>query len=352
MPNRDRLEWARECTPKCVRRAIGALAIGGLSWGALAAGALAGATALAILGLRHLPAPPAYHRLPQAANGRVTEIPVRPGEPWAVQILGDVQDGFLYLPELLARGAASGSRAVVFSGDLARGAGGDHLWLLTRQLEAHPSATPIFAVPGNHDIVTAESRANFERCFGPTEFEVHIGDAWLVGLDSSAGPRPESTARVRRVLARAHASGDRVVVIRHHSPLSSGDPAQVSDESAALRSELRDPAVALVISGHAHSWDYEQRDNVRFVIAPPSGDRSHGQGQTVVSSILLRWRDGELTLEHDRAQRSDLVELRTAYEHVVYGHVLPSLARQLALLSPARPTRTAPAAIVVTREAP
>jgi len=285
--------------------------------------------------------PTAYRRLASAANARVHAIERPRSQPWSVQILADIQDGFLYVPEILRQGRDLDVDAVILAGDLARGNGGDHLALLTRQLERNPLRVPLFAVPGNHDTVRRVDRRNFEATFGASEFEFKIGHTTFVGLDSSQGPLPGELRRVRDAIERARPRGERVVVVRHHSPLPSPENPYSSD---ALASLLCDPVVAVVISGHAHRWEFQEREGVRFVVAPPSGDRSHGQGQTPISYLIVHWTGERYELEHRQMFRSNATELRSAIAHVVQGHLLPALydAARVSASPPVRSSQADP----------
>ena len=276
--------------------------------------------------------PPTYDRVPAAGNTRVRRIERLPSEPWSVQILADIQDGFLYLPRILSEGRSLGVDAVVVAGDLARGGGGDHLSLLLRQLELHPPSVPLFVVPGNHDTVRARDRERFVHCFGAAEFEFEIGQTRFIGLDSTVDTGPAQVRQVARQLANARRLDQGVVVVRHHSPLPSDDPGENTRSSPELARLLTHSKVRFVVSGHAHSWQLDQQGDTRFLIAPASGDRSHGQGQTPISFLILRWTGTRLELERYEHFRSNWIELTTAFQHVFLGHVTPGAARLLSQL--------------------
>ena len=299
--------------------------------------AMAGALSVVAAGTTTGLEPPAYDRVPAAANMRVHRIERGASEPWSVQILADIQDGFLYLPRILSEGQSLGVDAVVVAGDLARGGGGDHLSLLLRQLELHPPSAPLFVVPGNHDTIHDRDRERFVRCFGATEFEFEIGQTRFIGLDSTLETSPAQVKRVSRQLANARRLRQGVVVVRHHSPLPSADPGENPRSSPELARLLTDPSVRFVVSGHAHHWQLDRRRDTRFLIAPPSGDRSHGQGQTPISFLVLRWTGTRLELERYEFFRDNWIELTTAAQHVLLGHVTPGAARWLSQLE--LPTR-------------
>ncbi len=261
-------------------------------------------------------------RVERAANARIREVPTAPDGSWAVQILADIQDGFSYLPRILDEGAELGARAVVIAGDLQRGDGGLHLSLVLNELRAHGSDLPLFVVPGNHDAMTRADRAAFEAAFGSSVFEFRIGSTWFVGLDSTDPEGfDEERERLRARIEEVSRAGGRVVAVRHHSPLH--DVGGLADE--ALLDVLRDPSVAFVIAGHAHTSRVDRIGPTRFVVAPPSGDRSHGQGQTPVSYLILRSDGVRLSLELHQFSRRNWLDARSAWSHAWDVHVLPFL---------------------------
>lgn len=261
-------------------------------------------------------------RVDGATNGHAVEVPAAADGSWAVQILADIQDGFRYLPQILSEGAEHGARAVVIAGDLQRGDGGRHIDLVLRELRQRGARVPLFAVPGNHDAMTASDRQAFQAAFGGDVFEFRIGSTWFEGLDSTnpGGFEAERT-RLQSRIAQASRAGESVVVVRHHSPLR--DVGGIADD--ALLEVLRDPSVAFVIAGHAHTSRVDRIGTTRFVVAPPSGDRSHGQGQTLVSYLILRSDGTRLTLELHQLSRRNRIDAQCAWTHAWLVHVLPFL---------------------------
>jgi Icc-related predicted phosphoesterase len=300
--------------------AAGALTIAGRC-GALGASALLAALWMAPMrAAEDLDAPIA--RVEGVGNASLREVPAASDGSWAVQILADIQDGFPYLQRIVREGAEQGARAIVVAGDLQRGDGGRHLGLVLRELHRRETQAPLFVVPGNHDAMTPADRAAFEAAFGGDRFEFRIGSTWFVGLDStdSAG-FAEERRRLRTRIAAAAEAGENVVVVRHHSPLS--DVGGLAD--AELLHLLEHPSVAFVIAGHAHTSRVDRIGATRFVVAPPSGDRSHGQGQTAVSYLMLRSSGGRLRLELHQFSRQNRVDAESAWTHAWLVHLAPWL---------------------------
>ncbi len=265
-----------------------------------------------------------YRSLPSSGNANIDRIERASDQAWSVQILADIQDGFLYVPTLMREADAQGVDAIVIAGDLARGGGGAHLPLLLDQLrQARPEA-PLFAVPGNHDSVNDQARQNFVTAFGSPSFEFTIGSTRFIGLDSTQEDESDSLEQVRNALATAEREDEHVVIVRHHSPLPSAEyyNPRSSDVLVAL---LEHPRVAAVVTGHAHHWGMHDRSGVRFLTVPASGDRGHGQDQTVVSYLILRWDGSAYSFEHHFVPRRNTVELETILRHLFDGHVKPAV---------------------------
>jgi predicted phosphodiesterase len=259
--------------------------------------------------------------LPGVSNGgRVAQLAAKPDGTWSLLLLADVQGGAAYLPGIVKAAAASGVSALVIAGDLSRGSG--HLQLATRELRsAAPFPVPLFAVPGNHDVKTGDDRELFERCFGSREFAFRIGDTLVMGLDAT---RPEEElASLRQQLARARAEHLRVVIVRHF-PVWKGAP---GTPNRRFLEAIRGHDVAMVLSGHGHAPSVDEVGGVQFVVAPASGDRSEGQGQTPVSYLIVRWTGTAFRIErHDRL-RINRLDLRSAVDHLVLVHALSLTSR-------------------------
>jgi predicted phosphodiesterase len=266
--------------------------------------------------------------LPGVANrARGIRLPTRSDGTWSLMFFGDVQGGFTYLPSTLDSAAALGVAAIAVGGDVSRGTG--HLHLATRELRGHPPRVPLFAVAGNHDVKTDADRALFERSFGSTGFEFHIGDTLVLGLDCTE--REQELRLLRENLDEADKRGEQVVIVRHF-PVWRGSPGA---PDGRLMEEIRGRRVRLVLSGHGHTPSLDVVDGIQFVVTPAMGDRSEGQGQTPLSYLLVHWDGSQFRVErHDRF-RSNALDLRSAVDHLLLAHAVP-------LISP--PARTAFAA--------
>jgi len=266
-----------------------------------------------------------YAYLDTSGNSTIEQIERSESQPWSVQVMADIQDGFLYLPDLLRDAESKGIDATIIAGDLARGGGGDHLSLVLDRLREVQPKVPVFAVPGNHDIVDATTREKFVSAFGSATFEFTLGATRFLGLDSTEFDDTESLKRVQAALDLAEERDEHLVVLRHHSPLPV--PGVLNPHaSEALTRLLTHPRVACVLVGHAHDWELERREGVRFLTMPSSGDRGSGQDQVVVSYIILRWDGAAYSFEHHFIPRRNWTEVATSIRHMLDAHLRPAVA--------------------------
>lgn len=293
------------------------------AWSATVVLALAAGFVLFAIGVE--PAAPTL--VPRAANGPAVALSAEP--PWTVMVLGDVQAGFRYLPELRRIGTENGADAFVILGDLATQPNPAHLQLPVRELQATPAPAPLFAVPGNHDIVDAASRRSFEKWFGGVEFEFRLGDTWFVGLDNAQGPVSDAgVSRLASRLDRAESEGLRVVLCMHHSPIQPTeawrDPRGGADENPALLELVHSGRLATVLAGHAHQPYTEWRNGTEFRVVRAAGDTNDGQ-IVPVSYLVLRGDPSGWTSEEHMVLRDPRIDLEGQVFHAALAHLAPLL---------------------------
>lgn len=271
---------------------------------------------------------PVEGRVPGAANTTIRELSADDSGAWSVVVLADIQEGFTYIGSIFDEIAGARPTAVIIAGDLARGAGGQHLALLVQQLQQHPSPAPLFVVPGNHDCLSPAAHRAFLERFGSTEFEFRIGKFRFLGLDSMTRPISWQLDRLHSSTELASARGEQLIVVRHH-PVSGGNGSSADEpareDNRMLLQALQSPPVTLVISGHSHESSVEAYRGMTLVVAAPSGDRNMGGGQTPVSYLVLRWNGSKMTLEQHKLSRTNSLDLEAAYLHVMIAHIRPLL---------------------------
>ena len=65
------------------------------------------------------------------------------------------------------------------------------------------------------------------------------------------------------------------------------------------------------------------RGSTRFIVAPPSGDRSRDTGQTPVSFLVLRWTGNSYVIELERFFRNNHSELVGVFLKVALADLRP-----------------------------
>jgi 3',5'-cyclic AMP phosphodiesterase CpdA len=167
---------------------------------------------------------------------------------------------------------------VIFSGDATALGFPEEMERAAAILGVGDSTVPAaLAVPGNHDYYTAGVAASglFERCFGPWQagerldgaaypFAQRVGDAWLVGVNSSVGNSwpwdatgRVGTAQLDRLqrLLQQLGPGPRLLVTHYPACRANGEPetpAHRLRDAKELLAVAEHGGVAVWLHGHQH----------------------------------------------------------------------------------------------------
>lgn len=267
--------------------------------------------------------------LSEASNAAVREIGPE-SDAWSVVVLADVQGGFAYLPEIFRRAASHRPQAILVLGDLSSDSDEDHLRVPVWVMKRTPPPAKLFLVPGNHDIERTKGIPEFLRWFGSLTFDVRIGSVRFIGLNNADGPLDEAAlAELREKLEQAGVRSECIVLCLHREIVDwegkRGQP--VEERNRPLLELIRSAKPAMVLTGHHHQSYDGWRGPTRFIVAPPSGDRSRDTGPVPVSFLVLRWTGRELEVETHRFERSMSTEAKGAYLHLALAHVQPFFRR-------------------------
>lgn len=190
-----------------------------------------------------------------------------------------VMRGVRTLPSLQACIADAGRRylpadAILVTGDLVQDEPGGYGFL---ELALAPMRTPVFLIPGNHDLPD-----ELNRRFAHPPFQVGgslalgnwvivLLDTWFAASANGEGKLgPERLEALDRELTR-HAARH-VLVCLHHPPLDLGgaglDALGLVDGAECMSVLARHPNVRGVSFGHAHQAFDLYRDGVRYMCTP------------------------------------------------------------------------------------
>ena len=247
--------------------------------------------------------------------------------PWRIAVLGDLQRGVVDVPRALtAHLAEEPADLVIATGDVA--IRGEAPWhgLVQRAFDRAGLATPLRAVPGNHDLYPSRCRDDreggpvYERLYGARSWGLEAGPALLVGLDTGAAWRAD--------LEWPHAASwlaarpDRPWLLFTHRPPwdfdAAGAPAYVDLAALPDRWQARRPS--LVVAGHLVGSVDVVRDGVRTIVNGDGGDvRGHGREPTwsllrieVAADGACSVRTVTLPRSRDAAVARDVLALRMA----------------------------------------
>lgn len=185
-------------------------------------------------------------------------------------VCGDNRDGEQVYRRILAQVQQDGSAFLINTGDLVNAG-------TARQFRAFAAlmrdfALPFYPVPGNHDnadgLLTAYLRfsgapaANYAFDYGPAHFAL---------VDSSLGDvAPSVMAWLAHDLETTRQPLKFVVV--HHPPFDpAGTDHVMRRGNAPFMQLMAEKGVDWVLAGHIHSFDYQVRDGVHYLITGGAG---------------------------------------------------------------------------------
>ncbi|MEI6467560.1 MAG: metallophosphoesterase family protein [Verrucomicrobiota bacterium] len=199
---------------------------------------------------------------------------VKPGRPFTFAAWGDNRSQ----PERHAEVAAALTKFkpdfILNTGDLVAYGPGEPLWTQFFEIErALLRASPVYAVPGNHEMNASAYFAYFPF---PHDFTFDYGDAHFVALDSnlSAANLAKQVEWLKADLA-AHQSARWRIVFLHHPVYTCTDrPARRGEAEVTrkrLEQTLQDGRVQLVLSGHDHNYQRHEAEGITYIVTGGGG---------------------------------------------------------------------------------
>lgn len=294
----------------------------------------AGGLAALLVGAMLLVPQPGPEPVTGVRNADLHELPGSDREPWSVVILSDVQNGASYLPEIFERSRKYSPKAIVMTGDLASHPSEPYAGIPVWYLRRSSLPSPIFIVPGNHDISPArvgvpagEGEEWFARAYGATTFEFRIGNTRFLGLNNAIGPvTGPALADLRSRLEAAKSRGERTILCLHRNILSFAEQPDpyAEPEHRALLDLIGEFEVPYVFCGHLHQEGYEERGSTRFVAVPASGSRpALDTEQKPIALTVLRWTGSSFQLGLEQFYRRNVNELKGVAVYMALAKIRP-----------------------------
>ncbi len=151
--------------------------------------------------------------------------------------------------------------------------------LIEREWEVYDSVTrifksPIYHVPGNHDIWDSVSYRIYRRRFGPTYYAFDtLGSLFIVLNSDEPGYRetisPEQFKWLKKLLK--HAKGRyRHIFLFIHRPLF-WETKTASWWREKVHPMLKEAGVEIVFAGHWHVYEYGMMDGIKYVVSGGAG---------------------------------------------------------------------------------
>lgn len=150
---------------------------------------------------------------------------------------------------------------------------------------------PYYVIPGNHEAYGSGNLDNFKKYFGP-DYQTfdHKGTRFILLNSTFAGFRVSNAAQwsmLRNGLkdAARNRRVKNVIVMAHHplkDPLPDGghtvDDQKEADLLESLLTQFRETSgkPAMMVSGHAHVVNIDQRDGIPYLVNGPLGKGTYG----------------------------------------------------------------------------
>lgn len=224
-----------------------------------------------------------------ASTGQSQLKPISPETPFTFVVLGDNRgepSGEQYpVFHQIVRAINLVSPALVLStGDLISGYAGDKEALLRRQWRGYKDAidklkSPVFQVPGNHDIFDQLSAGLWKEFLGATYYSFDYGRARFIALDTETDRGRLAKEQLKWLEEQLDGAGSRLVFIFLHQPLFpvDGHIGSSLDMYPAERNRLHQLLVRHrkiikgVFQGHEHLYHAEERDGVPYYVTGGAG---------------------------------------------------------------------------------
>jgi predicted phosphodiesterase len=220
-------------------------------------------------------------------------------------------------------------------------------WQQVEQMLKPYRSTPLYLVPGNHDIWSAVSETLFRRYAGhPPHYSFDYENVHFTVLDNSrTDEMPDSEVRFLAEDLRAHAAAPVKFVFSHRPSWLLN--VMLDNPRFPLQDLARKYAVHHVVAGHVHQMLHADLDGVTYVSAPSAGghlrnSRKYEDGWffaytlVEVHGAVVHFEIHELSPPYGRGRVTELKDWGKAGLEKAQAAYLTSICTSSSRVAPAR----------------
>jgi len=201
-----------------------------------------------------------------------------PSDSFRFAFLSDNHKGWGVFKPIMQEIAKDGYSFAIHGGDFVAQSKEDRYRFFFRELAEVREKTPIFFVPGNHDVYDKSNKyslENFHKYCGPDHYWFSRGDvAFVVLNDAQSTITKDQFHWLESTLREFKETFTHIFVFMHVPPFDPREnqnyslPKRDREKFMALMEKYR---VAYVCSGHIHCYFKEVINGVTYIVAPPAG---------------------------------------------------------------------------------
>jgi Icc protein len=192
--------------------------------------------------------------------------------------LSDNHKGWGVFKPIMKEIARDGYSFAIHGGDFVAQSKEDRYRFFFKELAEVKGKTPIFFVPGNHDVYDKHNKyslENFHKYCGSDHYWFSWGNtAFVVVNDSRSTITADQFHWLKNALRKLRGDFKHILVFMHVPPFDPREneayalPKSDKENFMALMEKYR---VAYVFSGHIHCYFKEIINGVTYIVAPPAG---------------------------------------------------------------------------------
>jgi 3',5'-cyclic AMP phosphodiesterase CpdA len=241
-------------------------------------------------------------------------------------VLGDIQAGYRNLGQLL-KPTAESHAFTVQTGDLVSHADQGHYCLALYELKKSDLVSPLFVVPGNHDV--KGNPGLFDLYFKLKQFFFLWSGCLFIFLDNSLGaPYDRLFQFLEQTLKEHQGTVRRTFIFIHRPPIDweHGEPRPELKNYSRFFEIQKLYKIDCVFSGHLHDYRVHELDSTRYI---SNGLESDQKGRTANESYytVVKVSPQTISTEKVRIQNSSFEAFKSTALDCMVAHVYPILER-------------------------